>query len=149
MDRSTSGKSLAGSISMLLTVGSLATLTVVRFLPSNQTLTGTSRVSVLPSVRVTARCTGIGALPRLETITSSESPTVVTVSMAWSSFQVSKNQVRQNQERSWPETSSKVSKKSYGVGCLYIQRRPYSVKARWNSSRPSTPRSATSTLAVL
>ena len=103
---------MPGSISILLTVGSRATRTVVRLAPPSQTSTGTVTVSAEESARVTTSLTGIGALPRLSITTSTESPTVVAVSIAWSSFQVSKNQVRQNQERSRPDTSSNVLKKS-------------------------------------
>ena len=42
----------------------------------------------------------------------------VTPSIAWSSCQASKNQVRKNGSRSRPDTSAIVWKKSYGYGCL-------------------------------
>ena len=74
---------------MLLIPGSRATLTEVRLAPSSQTRTGTVTVSAVPLSRVTTRRTGIGAFPRLATTTSTESEPVITVSIAWSSFQVS------------------------------------------------------------
>ena len=97
---------------MLFTAGSRATRTVVRLAPPSQTSTGTVRLSARPSARVITSGTGMGARPRFSMPISTESPTVATLSIAWSRRQVSKNQVRQNHYRSRPDTSSKVSKKS-------------------------------------
>ena len=98
---------------MLLTAGSLATRTVVRLAPPSQTSTGTVEavgVAVCPGDDQLDRHRGPAPVldPDLERIARRST----TVSMAWSRRQVSKNQVRQNQDRSAPMTSSKVAKKS-------------------------------------
>src|SRR5580765_7453870 len=62
--RSRSGNRLSGSISTRMMRGSRATRTVTRRLPASHGSTGISTRCTVPSVRVTASNTGMGARPR-------------------------------------------------------------------------------------
>ncbi len=95
-----SGKAFSASISTLVT--SPLTVIVVRSFPASQTETGISRFSTFPSAWVMVSRAGIGTSPLSRIITSNSVPFGVTLPIAWSSCQVSKYQLRQNQERSCP-----------------------------------------------
>src|SRR5919106_2916191 len=119
--RSTSGNASSGSISTDLTVAAPAMRAVCVRVPASHGSTGSSSRSTRPSARVIASRTGIGARPRSSTVTTRDPSSSRTDPTAWSRVHVSNHQVRQNQSRSRPATSSKVFQKSYGVGCLLIQ----------------------------
>jgi hypothetical protein len=80
------------------TAGSSGTRSTWRRAPLNQTSTDTSRRSTAPPARVIASRTGIGARPRSSITISTSPPVRRAETSAWSSVQVSKNQVRQNHE---------------------------------------------------
>src|SRR5690606_3123764 len=119
LDRPTSGNARSGSISPRVTSPE-SRVTVTEVLPASQCSTGTVRCAVRPSPCVIVSSAGIGTRPR-SSITIVVLPVaVVTLATAWSRVQVSWYQLRQNQSRSCPLTSSNVRHRSHGYGCLYF-----------------------------
>src|ERR1041385_4622960 len=72
--RSTSGNTCSGSISMAVTLDAPSRVTGYCPAPQSPTSTGITWRSTRPSLRVTARRTGIGARPRSSIVTTSLPP---------------------------------------------------------------------------